>query len=348
MRGGILRAMRSGVEVAAAFAVAIGFGFGGAAAVTGCGLPRGGLGPEGAPDAGAITETPDASSPAEGSGAASPEDAASDAGEGSDTAGPRCPTSIPAGWSLALYEPSRAPCPPGAAAHDVVQDPQASDGACSCACTITSPPSCTDGSLEPRAGEQSGSGCPTHVSPVAVSGGGCAPLPKGLSVAAEVAFPPVAMTGGRCVGTAVGHLAETTATQARTCDVPPERMETVCAGSAPAGFDACIATDGDAPCPPGTPFTRRTVVAASELLVCSACTGCSVGGECSGAQVTLFHDRKCKQVATTLRADGTCGDPGFEGPVGAVEYEAQPAATCSAEGSQPTFEPVGPRAICCR
>lgn len=353
--------MQSGKMIVTSFAVV----------VAGCGLGLGGLGAEltdagGGLDARATnaassadgTTSPEADGSAPGAeGSTSPEladastspadDASTGELDGGEPSVGSCLASIPAGWRLVLHEPARAVCPTGTA-HDVLEDPRARAGACSCGCALTSMPSCWNGSLQPLYGTSGSAGCSEPAIPVDVSAG-CVPLPTPAQIAPRLAFPPLAMTGGACAGTAIGHVKKVDVTAARTCDVPADgQAESLCAGSPPAGFDACIATTGDLACPLGTPFTRRIVVADSLTLLCSACTACTIGGGCSPASVTLYGDTQCTGKLGSVRADGTCVKASFTGTVAALSYEALVLPTCSASGTQASFLPVAPTTLCCR
>jgi hypothetical protein len=292
---------------------------------------------------------------ADGEGGKGARDAASDAvvsphleaGPSDAGGGAACLSSIPAGWSLVLFESSRAPCPSGLAAHDLVDDPQASAGACTCSCEVTSAPSCATGTLQGGYGTM---GCNTKVWPLSISGSGCTQLQPGGPVPANIAIDALPSTGGACSSNAVGDTTKVATNPVRTCDIGGAGADAqmVCQGAAPAGFSSCIATAGDVPCPTGSDFTTRAVLGSSETLVCSECSSCTVAADCSSPLVTFYSDYLCTQAVATFPANGACMQPGWTGNIAGVEYHVTSQATCAASGSAATFQPADAQTVCCR
>jgi len=313
--------------------------------IVSCGLGLDGLGPGLVREAGTGTDTTDAGVASEGAMPAGG-DAAEDSASGS------CVASLPAGWSLVLFEPNRGPCPAGLPSTDLVDDPQAMASACTCACSITAQPSCTSGTLQGGFGSGTGATCATTAPPLAISGGGCTQLQPGGPAPTAISIQPLPVTGGTCTASAVGDTTQVTSLQVRTCGVGSgsSGAEAVCEGSPLTGFSACIAAPGDVPCPSGSPFANRTVAAASETLVCTACTGCAVSGTCSSPLVTFYSDYLCNSAVATFPADGTCTRPNWTGNLAGVEYQATVQASCSSAGSgaTATFQAISPQTICCR
>jgi hypothetical protein len=155
-------------------------------------------------------------------------------------------------------------------------------------------------------------------------------------------------TGGACSAAAVGDTTKVTSSQVRTCDVTGPGAESVCEGAPPAGFAACIAAPGEVACPSGSPFASRTLLAAAETLVCTACTGCAVSGTCASPLVTYYSDYLCNSPVGTFPADGTCTQPSWSGNLAGVEYHATVQASCLGSGSSATFQPISPQTLCCR
>jgi hypothetical protein len=259
-----------------------------------------------------------------------------------------CVASIPAGWSLVAYETSRVACPAGyTSSYDALADPQAAPGACACSCTVTSPPTCDDGTLHIHWGMSST--CPSSILPLGVGGGGCTQMQPGGPAANALAVPPVGLSGGNCTGSAAGDTTQVTSSQVRYCVVPAPDAEGVCGGGAPTGFSGCLRSPGDVPCPTGTPFQSRTVLADTETLVCSACTSCGFQGICTGATAKFYGDYLCQGYVGSLTADGTCTQPAWAGQqVHGVIYQAQAMATCAATGTSATFAAIEPQTVCCR
>ncbi len=309
-----------------------------------CGLGLDGLGPGLAREGG--TDPTDAGAGSEGAGGDSAPDTNVDAASGS------CVASLPAGWSLVLFEPSRDPCPAGLASTDLVDDPQAMASACTCTCSITAQPSCTSGTLQAAVGSGTGAACTTTAPPLAISGAGCTQLQPGGPAPAAISIQPLPVTGGTCTASAVGDTTQVTALQVRTCSIGNASggsgAEATCEGSPPTGFSACVVAPGDVPCPSGSPFAKRTVAAASETLVCTACTGCSVSGTCSSPLVTFYSDYLCNNAVATFPADGTCTRPNWTGNLAGVEYQATVQPSCAGSGATATFQAISPQTVCCR
>ena len=313
------------------------------AATAGCGLGLDGLGSGLASDAGS-EPTGDAGSGSDGAVMGS-----GDAGQGVgvEAATGNCVASIPAGWSLVLFEPSRDPCPAGLTSNDLVADPQAAASACTCPCSITAQPSCTTGTLHGGFGSGTAA-CATMVPPLSISGAGCTQLEPGGPAPTSIMIEPLPATGGTCTATALGDTTQVTTSQVRTCGVAGAGAEAVCEGSTPTGFSVCIAAAGDMACPSGSLFANRTVAAASETLVCTACSACTVSGTCSTPLVTYYSDYLCLDAVATFPADGTCTRPSWSGNLAGVEYQAMVQASCAGSGSTPTFQAASPQTVCCR
>ena len=314
-------------------------------ATAGCGLDKEGLGPWDLGDGGRAT--------AEGGGAVVDSGSIGWSGDGPqmpalDAAPGTCVASIPQGWSLVAYEPSQVSCPAGyTASYDALANPQAAAGACTCTCSMTSQPTCDDGTLHINWG--SSSTCPSSILPLGVGGGGCTQMQPGGPAANAISIPPLSLSGGACSGFAVGDVSKVTTTEVRYCVVPGASAEGVCGGAAPSGFSACIASPGDVACPSGSPFGNRTVIGDAQILVCSACTSCAVQGDCTGSTVKFFGDYLCTAYVGSITADGTCTQPSWAGQqVHGLEYQAQVNATCTAGGTSPGFQATGTQTICCR
>src|SRR5439155_26288922 len=101
----------------------------------------------------------------------------------------------------------------------------------------------------------------------------------GGSVAAYARYPALAVTPGTCtIAPAIGKGAS--ASPARVCMPPGSCVESLCLGTAPAGFASCLVQDGDVPCPAG-PFVNRTLSGTRADVACAGCSGCTTSGTCS-------------------------------------------------------------------
>jgi hypothetical protein len=140
---------------------------------------------------------------------------------------------------------------------------------------------------------------------------------------------------------------------ARYCDVPADSASAVCGGTVPSGFAACIVTNGETPCPLGTPFVQRHIVEDHATLQCSACSSpCAMTTTCANAVVTGFTDSACTTRLASAVVDGTCSPITFYTMVPAtlvaVEYAATASSTCTAGSSSATAQLSNIRTLCCR
>jgi hypothetical protein len=260
-----------------------------------------------------------------------------------------CVDAVPSGWSVVAYEQAQDACPASLGnAHDEYTGATSAAGACTCECQVTTPPTCTMGTVATAYGT-TGTTCPTPGESFTVNGSTCTALPAAGGLVLNFQASPVPLSGGACSGTAQSNTGDVTKDGVRYCDVPAASAEAVCEGTAPAGFAACIVSAGDVPCPNGSPFTTKTSVADDEVLACSACTTCAVGGTCTNPLVTFYSDAMCATQVAQLVADNVCAaSNAATKPVVSVEYTAQTNATCLASGSTASFTPQGPRTLCCR
>lgn len=332
---------------------------------TGCGLDMGGLGAASG-DASTAGDAPlavgaDSSTGSSGSSGGGGEggsgSSGSDAGGATNDAttpadASACAAGLPSGWSLVVYEASRAPCPGGYGSHDDIAGATAGAGACGCNCTVTTQPSCTQGTLTTQwsSNGSSAGACSNPGAPMTVSGTGCTIMPGNGQLAQGFSAAPFAPAGGACTASIHADPSKLAKNAVRTCDVPASAADAVCWGSAPPGFSACIATAGDVPCPAG-PFATRTVLSDDVELVCPTCGACSVGGACANAQVKFYSDPQCGTLVTQLACNGTCVDTGGgnQRQVAAFEYTAQVQPSCQASpAGGASLNPVNPKTVCCR
>jgi len=224
-----------------------------------------------------------------------------------------------------------------------LMNPQAQAGACTCSCSITKQPSCTNGNVN----WDYGTNAPLCFSPSNVnSNGTCQPLNGSLQAAQFVA--PLPASGGTCTGQAVGDPTKVQTTQIRTCAVPASDEGSVCAGVAPVGSAACILAAGDVPCPQGSPFQNRSVIADTETLVCSTCGTCSVSANCTGASLDIYSDMNCMTMMTSIPANSQCISV-QTGNMKAYWYKATvDSPACKATGTAASFQSTNPQTLCCR
>lgn len=317
----------------------------------GCGLDRAGLGP---------ATLGDDASPSVDSGAGSENDGAANfdvggsSGQGPTDDGEPPAACAPAGWSLVLYGPSSSACPSGYASHAEVTGATAGSGACTCPCTVTAEPTCDQGTVS----TQYATGlfapnvqCGSAGLPLQVNGGGCTSMGgQGGKLADGFSAEPLQAGGGACNAQLAADPSQVTKNDVLVCDVPAAQAGAMCSGSPPASFSLCIVAPGDVACPAGA-FTKQSLVADDEVLVCPSCGACQVSGSCKNAQVEFFGDAACKTSVATLGANGDCVSTGLASGqnVVAFEYGVEAEASCQASlAGTPSFDPVQPQTLCCR
>jgi hypothetical protein len=238
-------------------------------------------------------------------------------------------------------------CPAGyTTAYKGVWD-QAGAGACTCPnsmCAITQQPSCTTGTVQLLYGDM---GMCTQV--FTIPGQGCFGL-TGFGSVQQLS--PLPLTPGQCSGQPKADQGMVMQTQVQTCTVPDSSYAAVCAGNVvPGMFQACLFAPGDVPCPSGSPFSKRTVIADSVTLSCSACTSCTVGGMCQNPELDTYSDGSCgnNKMIQAIPADGRCDAANQASQVASVQYSATVAGvTCTASGTTAQLQATNPQTICCR
>lgn len=222
-----------------------------------------------------------------------------------------------------------------------VTNPQAQAGACTCPCNITQQPSCTTGNVTWTYGQFA----PICYGPSNVNSNGmCQPMNANLQTAQLV--QPLPPYGGACTAQVAADTSKVQTTPVRTCSVPAPDEASVCAGSAPAGSAACVVAAGDVPCPQGSPFQTRAVIADGETLVCSACGACGVTATCANAELDVYSDMACMNMMTAIPANGTCvGVQG--GMMKAYWYKAQVTAPKCGATTSASFQATNAQTLCC-
>jgi hypothetical protein len=263
-----------------------------------------------------------------------------------------CTTTIPSGWTVAIYDLNSNPCPANFTIHDISGQPTVGSAACSCTCSVAQPATCAQGTLSVTSGSP-GAPCTSTGFSKALTGSGCTVLGVSLSVTGPHSDQAIPLTaqGGVCTDTVQSDPTQVTAAAGRYCDVPAAHAESVCSGTVPSGFAACIATGGQTACPSGTPFVHSYVVEDSVTLQCAPCSACTLMTTCSNAILRGFSDSMCRSPVGSVPVDGGCNPVmlyNYPASVLAVDYTATAASTCTPGTSTPTAQPTNPRTLCCR
>jgi hypothetical protein len=275
-------------------------------------------------------------------------DARSEAG-----APPSCVASVPAGWTIAIYDLGPDTCPPGFVEHDVLGAATVGDGACACACDVTQEGRCTQGTLTTFGDTLDANACGAAWFSVPITDDSvCTAIP--VTVPATRPIPlsfqaaPLPPQPGACTATLLPDPTRVSAPPARYCDVPAAAAEMVCDGNVPSGFAACIARPGTATCPAGSAFVHPYVVEDGAALACSAC-GCKTTTTCTDAVLTVHSGARCMDTGVALTVDGTCNPSGFAGvkAATAVEYTATESSVCDAGTSTGSAQLTNQVTLCC-
>ncbi len=236
----------------------------------------------------------------------------------------------PAGFQPILFATGSVPvCPAGTTQLDVVVDPVAPNGACSCNCNYQ--PSCLPQPLV----YGTGSTCTSQTKTNVTLDGGCNQA-SGNPPPQHVAVGPFAPTNA-CTN-AVKVNGNPTDTPGRICTI-----SSCIACSAPMGFELCFARNGDVPCPTG--FTSHSVGASSSLQ-CSTCTMCSSTAQCKG-MLQVYNDFDCLASNVQLPVDGTCQTT-TSGSFGGFKYvPTVDPGVCTPGTSTATIALTEQTTVCC-
>jgi hypothetical protein len=264
---------------------------------------------------------------------------------------------MPTGFSLVAFAQSARPtCPTNfTTPADTVESPAFGAGACTCGCTVTTGPTCANGTLAGHydtAGDGlcgSAGGDLANINNLCGTDGYLGPFTTGN----EHQFAPAAPSGGACSAPATKNATKLTfGSSGRFCQaaVLPECNGLVCAPAVAAPFGVCIAHGGDVACP--APFSEKHLVGASGTLNCSNGCTCSVTGTCSGGTLNYYASGNCTGGAVlSIPVDNKCHPTDIDGgSVGSHKYVANAPAgvTCTTGGStSPSNTFSGTTTVCC-
>jgi hypothetical protein len=225
---------------------------------------------------------------------------------------------------------------------------QLPNASCSCGCTKTADPSCTTGTTNTKYSQPAG--CANAGATLTFTNGACQALNGQL--ANYFSGTQIGASGGQCSvqATPSGSLQTT---PARLCLPSTTCTSAACGGYAPAGYAACIVTNGNQNCPSGSSFSVKHPIAKSAAPSCApTCgTGCTFQGQCSNPQLHTYSDGTCANEVVALQSDGTCVATNHNNAgVGSVSYSATGSFTgCTATGSSSVqVSLTTQRTVCCR
>jgi hypothetical protein len=306
-----------------------------------------------AADGGPVADAPGVPQPP---GPPAPPPESSDAGADSAPDAPDVPVcpptscgyTVPAGWTVVAFGPAAVACPTGFAADDVVEQPVADPGACSCdsaPCSVTTQPDCLHGSITSTYGGTNA--CANSGAVNELNGGACQAVSNSFGTYAGFpAAPPPSSAGACSAGQAVRDASKVRWTASRACVAPT--CAAACDALVPATVRACLSAPGAQTCPPDAP--DKHLVGSGVGLACGACGSCAVTSTGCDGSMTFYSDAACGagNVVKTI-ATGTCvatGGASFR------SYKWAASATgvkCEASAPPaPALTIAGQRTICCR
>ncbi len=268
-------------------------------------------------------------------------------------AGPTCGGANPhacdnlkaGGWIPVAFAAAQNKCPAkfNKEQHPVTT-PVAADGACACGIATQTPPDCQSGNMTTFYDVGINATCGTQGSTINFASGNC--RQGGGQFGNHFSGNPLPPTGGACTAAAPKtDLSKVTATTTTTCE-PTACAESICEGTAPSTFAACVEQAGDLVCP--APFINRTLVGDSAAVsACGACA-CTVTNKlCSKGQFYSYSDGQCGNQTNVLPVDTTCNGVGNKF-FGSLRYTATASATYTAGPSTPTLGLLNTKTVCCR
>lgn len=287
-------------------------------------------------------ESPDAAVVVDGDGA-SPADPPPDGSPEPDTGPPPCdpnactpPTAAP-GFELVLFGDADVACPADFAATDVVTDPVAGLGACTCG-PCAAQVSCSKGTIRTLNGHST---CTSPGSARKANDGACTNMKPANWGGTLGSVEPPEPEIGACSAPGVATPSAVTKTGKRLCAPSAAACKTT-ACSPPAGLTACFVADGNVGCPAQAP--TKHLVGSDAQLECSNC-GCDVTATCSGTFET-FGSPGCGGTRVVVTSS-TC-TPTNGARAESYRWTGVVAATsCTSTAPPPVVTLEGERTVCC-
>jgi hypothetical protein len=263
---------------------------------------------------------------------------------------------VPSGFSVVAFAATGAgqACPGDfGQPTDTVEGPTAGSGACTCSCSMTTPPTCpANGAITNTQDTDNSATCGNPGQTYANQGCGTEGLQVAFGPNTDHDFTPPGPTGGACTAAATNDDTKVTfAAEGRLCE-PTTLAECggqVCVPSLSTPFAACVAATGDVPCPAS--FPTKHLVGSGATVTCSAGCTCSVTGTCSGT-LDYYTSTDCTgSVAFQVPATGQCVSTASGGSYGSHQYVpgSPSGAACAGGGSTSPGTPTlnGATTVCC-
>jgi hypothetical protein len=265
-------------------------------------------------------------------------------------------TDLPLGFAVVAFGAgaSGTVCPTGfGQGTDTVEGPSVGAGACTCGCSIPTPPACPTNGAITNGYDTDGSGtCTSTGNTYANNGCGTEGQAMAFGPNDHHRFTPPGPDGGSCSAPVTQDDTKLTfALHGRVCQptgAPTQCGGKVCLPPVDPPFVACLAAAGDVPCP--TSFPNKHLVGTSASFTCSQGCTCSIVATCDG-MLNYYTSIDCSgPIAFQIQANGQCVATNF-GAYASHQYvpAANANATCFAGGSTSASTPLlgATLSVCC-
>lgn len=215
---------------------------------------------------------------------------------------------LPLGFELVAVGPTTDPCPATfEQPKDVHENPVATNGTCTCKCSVGGTPICpSNQGLLTTFGTAGAGTCPNNGG---TTGGGCATdgFLGAFDTGNEHRYKPAGPVGGSCTTSGLADKTKVTFTDLRVCgaNVVPKCESKLCPPTLGGNFTACVAALGDQACPGA--FPKKHLVGPDVNVTCAnnGCN-CSVSATCTG-KMSFFASADCSGAADLIvNADDSC------------------------------------------
>lgn len=243
-----------------------------------------------------------------------------------------------AGFTLALFGDAAQACPAEFASSDVLENPIAGTGACTCG-DCTAQINCSTGSISTNYDNGNGS-CGQNGAALQANNGVCRNVNGTFGENASVE-PPTPVVG-TCSAPGVASRAAVTTTARRICS-PASTACTALACTPPTGMAACLVHDGDVACPASAP--NKHLVGTDFTLSCASC-GCTLAVECGG-KMEFFSQQGCNGSTRTLNVN-VCTSTN-QASFSSTKWTGTVAQQTCTKGTPPApaFALTDSRTVCC-
>jgi hypothetical protein len=212
-------------------------------------------------------------------------------------------------------------CPMGTMEEDLVTNPVADAGACTCgACMPTMKPQCNGMSTWTWGGTNQ---CSPGNKPFTFTDSQC--LAQGGNIpnlAAYNQWSTLTPSAGTCTAMSQADNSKVGSTPLARCIVPAMRQDILCGAELAGGYKFCVpANDGGC----SAPYTDGVIAGSATTLGCTDC-GCTLTA--SSCTIEYHHDANCTTLLLSRTMDNTCTATNGVGPIDHFKiFAANPQCT---------------------